>query len=141
MDLVTSVRTCLTKYATFDGRASRSEFWWFFLAASVVIVAVQLVQNVFVVFEFFARDSRLAVAFGLVTVMLRIATFAMVVALAIPFLAVGCRRLHDRGQSGWLQMLLLVPCGSIALIVLWIMEGTPGPNGYGLPPAPESGRV
>ena len=59
----------------------------------------------------------------------------VVVALYIPLLAVGCRRLHDRGQSGWLQLLFLVPCGNIVLLVFWVMEGTPGDNAYGPKPA------
>jgi uncharacterized membrane protein YhaH (DUF805 family) len=61
--------------------------------------------------------------------------FVVIIALYIPFLAVGCRRLHDRGQSGWLQLLLFVPCGNIVLLVFWVMEGTPGDNAYGPKPA------
>ena len=62
--------------------------------------------------------------------------FAILVAIAlfIPNLAVGCRRLHDRGTSGWLQLLQLVPCGSIVLLIFWLLESQ-GPNAYGEGPA------
>ncbi|MSY40832.1 MAG: DUF805 domain-containing protein, partial [Actinobacteria bacterium] len=52
-------------------------------------------------------------------------------AFVIPTLAVGCRRLHDRGQSGWWQLLLLVPCANIVLIIFWAMAGKDGENAYG----------
>ena len=56
-------------------------------------------------------------------------------ALLVPTYAVGCRRLHDKGISGWLQLLVLVPCGNIVLIVLWALAGQPQDNQYGTPPA------
>jgi uncharacterized membrane protein YhaH (DUF805 family) len=52
----------------------------------------------------------------------------------IPSIAVGCRRLHDRGTSGWLQLLLLVPCANIVLLIFWILAGTDGDNVYGPKP-------
>ena len=73
--------------------------------------------------------------FGILAVIWMIVWIIAMIALIIPQLAVGCRRLHDRGQSGWLQLLLLVPCGNIVLIVFWVMEGTPGDNAYGPKPA------
>ena len=56
-------------------------------------------------------------------------------AFIVPLLAAGCRRLHDRGLSGWLQLLLLLSfcfgIGFIILAVFWALPGTPGPNQYG----------
>ena len=54
--------------------------------------------------------------------------------LVIPNLAVGCRRLHDRGTSGWLQLLQLVPCGSIVLLIFWLLPSQSA-NAYGEGPA------
>ena len=126
-----SVRTCINKYATFDGRASRSEFWWFYLFY-VLVSMVSYIPVIIVGVLAGSGDS------GFVTVIwgfFMIFWAVFILGLIIPLLAVGCRRLHDRGQSGWLQLLLFVPCGGIVLLVFWVMEGTPGDNAYGPRPA------
>ena len=96
MTFFEAIRTCLTKYADFNGRASRSEFWWFMLFCTLVSVALMYVsQNVGNIFS---------------------------VAMALPILAAGARRLHDIGKSGWWQLFLLAPVGgAFLLIILWIM--------------------
>jgi uncharacterized membrane protein YhaH (DUF805 family) len=97
MTFAESVSTCLKKYVDFNGVASRSEFWWFFLFQVVVAVVLSLISN-------WIAD---------------IATLALV----LPSLAVGARRLHDTGRSGWWQLLLLIPLvGLIILIVFWVQE-------------------
>lgn len=126
-----AVRTCLNKYATFDGRASRAEFWWFYLFTMLAMFVLYVIPLVFGWIAASFSDNVLGTIFGILTVIGFILIFVVYVALIIPLLAVGCRRLHDRGQSGWLQLLILVPCGNIVLIVFWIMEGTPGDNAYG----------
>ena len=89
-----SIRTCLTKYADFAGSASRPEFWWF--ALFVLLVSAVLTTIGPLLGEIFS------------------------IAVLLPYLAVGARRLHDTGKSGWLQLLLLVPfAGLIVLIILW----------------------
>jgi uncharacterized membrane protein YhaH (DUF805 family) len=89
-----SIRTCLTKYADFAGNASRPEFWWF--ALFVLLVSAVLTTITPLLGEVFS------------------------IAVLLPYLAVGARRLHDTGKSGWLQLLLLVPlAGLIVLIILW----------------------
>lgn len=95
MTFAESVRTCFSKYVDFNGVASRSEFWWFILFGFIV-----------------------GVVLGAVSV-----TVANLFALAIllPQLAVGARRLHDTGRSGWWQLLVLIPIiGIIVLIVFWV---------------------
>jgi uncharacterized membrane protein YhaH (DUF805 family) len=96
MTFAESIRTCFGKYADFNGTASRSEFWWFMLFVFIVAVALNLINT----------------TVG--------AIFA--VAVLLPELAVGARRLHDTGRSGWWQLLLIVPFGIIVLIVFWVME-------------------
>ncbi len=98
MTFVESIRTCLTKYVDFNGTASRSEFWWFVLFVFLVCVALNIVSPL------------VGGLFGL--------------AMLLPELAAGARRLHDTGKSGWLQLLLLIPLiGLIILIVLWAQPG------------------
>ena len=97
MTFAESVSTCLKKYVDFNGVASRSEFWWFMLFVFVAAVVLGWVSPL------------LANIFGL--------------AMLLPELAVGARRLHDTGRSGWWQLLLLLPViGLIVLIVFWVQE-------------------
>ena len=96
MTFAESIRTCFAKYADFNGTASRSEFWWFMLFIVLVGAALSLLS------------TTLASLFYL--------------AVLLPDLAVGARRLHDTGKSGWWQLLLIVPLGVIVLIVFWVQE-------------------
>lgn len=96
MDISQSVKTCLNKYATFEGRASRSEYWWFWL----VVFVLQFIPTV-------------GQLIGLAAI--------------IPMLAVGVRRMHDTGHSGWW---LLFP---IYDIILLATEGESSSNEYGSP--------
>jgi len=110
-----AVKTCFSKYAEFKGRASRPEYWWFFLSYIIVYVALAIVA---------------AAARGL-SFLLWIA----IVAYIIPLIAAAVRRLHDTGKSGWWYFIGLIPLvGFIILIVMLAAEGQPGPNEYG-PPA------
>jgi uncharacterized membrane protein YhaH (DUF805 family) len=109
MDFGQAIKTCLNKYATFDGRAGRSEFWWFVLFNFLVSAAASIVWH---------RLGNLA---GL--------------ALLVPSFAVGARRLHDIGKSGWFQLLVLIPVVGILILIYWaVQKGDPDPNDYGPPP-------
>jgi len=106
----------LRKYAQFDGRAHRTEFWLFVL----VNVAISFVLSILDVIIGTDTDfgGLLGAIYGL--------------AVLVPSLAVGARRLHDTGRSGWWQLLLLIPLiGLIILIVWWAKEGEPAPNRWG----------
>ncbi len=140
MSFTDAIRTCLGKYATFDGRATRSEFWWFYL----FIVIVNVVGYIpFIILSLLgSMDNAIGTLFGVLAILWIIVWIIIWIALLIPNLAVGSRRLHDTGRSGWLQLLLLlaiIPClglvGVIVLIVFWAQEGHPGDNGYGPKPA------
>lgn len=96
MDFVESVKTCYSKYATFSGVASRSEFWWFFLAA---IVINSVVTNIL------GPSS-------LTQVILFLAT-------GIPSIAVGVRRLRDAGFSPWWMLLAITGIGILVLLFMW----------------------
>ena len=136
MSFTESVRTCISKFGTFDGRATRSEFWWFDLFTVLVGFVGYIPLLILGIIGASSGDGGVVSGlFTILSVIFWIIWFIVVIALVIPLLAVGCRRLHDRGQSGWLQLLLLVPCGNIVLIVFWVLEGTPGDNAYGPKPA------
>lgn len=97
-----SIRVCLTKYADFNGRATRPEFWWFALFVTLVVGA----------------STYLSEAVGSV----------FLIAMLLPLLAVGARRLRDIGRSGWWLLFLLAPVGGlVVLMILWAMPGTAEP--------------
>ena len=98
-----AIQRFFQKYADFNGRASRSEFWWWTLA-NLIVGAV-----------FFGLSQ--AAGF------FRIIEYIWDAAILVPTLALGARRLHDTGRSGWWQLLSIILCiGTIVLIVFWAME-------------------
>jgi uncharacterized membrane protein YhaH (DUF805 family) len=109
----------LERFAKFDGRAGRAEFWWFVLANLIVSVVLQVLGNV--------------------TSLFTVLGFLYALAVLIPSIAVAIRRLHDTDKSGWLLLLALIPLlGFIILLVFYIQEGTKGPNQYGAGPEPDA---
>lgn len=132
MSFATAVRTCFQKYGTFDGRAKRSEFWWWALFQTLVTGVLAFIGVGFIIgASAGSPDVQANGPLLVVGVIFYVMALLVGLALLVPTYAVGCRRLHDRGQSGWLQLLVLVPCGSIVLIVFWVLGGTPGDNIYG----------
>ncbi|MET7284573.1 DUF805 domain-containing protein [Streptomyces sp. NPDC005573] len=104
----------LKKYAVFDGRARRQEFWMFTLFSLIISIVLAIVDN--------AMNS---VVLGLVYSL----------AVLLPSLGVTVRRLHDTGKSGWFVLLCLIPLvGGIILIVFLATEGKPEQNQYGANP-------
>jgi uncharacterized membrane protein YhaH (DUF805 family) len=122
---VEAVQTCLRKFATFSGRASRSEFWWFYAALIVLNVALSVLPGVLAGLAGAGSDAA-----TVISLVFSVVTFAVSIALIIPTLAVGARRLHDLGQSGWLLLLFLVPCVNIGMLIYLAFPGQPGPNAY-----------
>ncbi|MGR7023483.1 DUF805 domain-containing protein [Geodermatophilus sp. URMC 62] len=108
-----AVRSVLTQYATFTGRARRAEYWWFALF-SVLVVMVAAIIDVAIDVPLF----QLVVSLGLL----------------VPSLAVGVRRLHDTDRSGLWLLIGLVPFGGIVLLVFYCLEGQRHPNRYGPDP-------
>jgi uncharacterized membrane protein YhaH (DUF805 family) len=135
MSLPDAVRTCFSKYATFEGRAKRSEFWWWIVFQLIVVAVPMLIGALFVALSVSPDGGSANGAMLAIGTIFYVIGGIVSLALLVPTYAVGCRRLHDRGQSGWLQLLVLVPCGNIALIVLWALEGSAVDNPYGPAPA------
>jgi|SRR5215831_2118369 len=98
MPIVDAVKTCFAKYADFDGRATRAEYWWFFLAVLLGSAVASLIS------------LRLYTVFSLV--------------ILLPMIAAGTRRLHDTNRSGWWQLLALVPFGVILPVVFLAQRST-----------------
>jgi len=110
----------LQRFAKFDGRAGRAEFWWFVLANFLVYIVLAIllqISGIFLIVELL---------------------FAL--AMIVPSIAVAIRRLHDTDKSGWMLLIGLIPLvGAILLIVFYATEGTSGPNQYGAGPEPAAG--
>jgi uncharacterized membrane protein YhaH (DUF805 family) len=96
MTFYQAVRIWLINFATFEGRASRAEFWWFVLFVTIVAGALAYVSE------------------G--------AAAAFTALLSLPIIAAGIRRLRDTGKSGWWQLFLLAPVGGLVIVgTLWAM--------------------
>ncbi|MBC7379425.1 MAG: DUF805 domain-containing protein [Burkholderiaceae bacterium] len=109
MNFGQAISTCFKNYATFTGRASRPEFWWFFLFQLLVSLATSMVSDIL---------NGLAM-----------------LALLLPGLAVGARRLHDIGKSAWLLLLWLIPLIGWVILIVWACQKSdPAGNVYGPPP-------
>lgn len=107
MNFGSAVKTCFSKYADFSGRASRSEFWWFMLFAVLGYVATSLIHGW--IYTLFALG------------------------ILIPSLAVGARRLHDTGRSGWLQLIALIPLIGALVLIYFMVQPSQGENRFGNP--------
>ena len=108
-------------YANFNGRARRSEYWYFALMNLIILVIATVLDSV-LGFNF------APLPYGYLYVLVALATF-------IPGLAVAVRRLHDVGKSGWFYFIVLIPIvGAIWLLVLFFTEGNKGENQYGSDP-------
>jgi uncharacterized membrane protein YhaH (DUF805 family) len=118
--------TALKKYAVFAGRSRRSEYWYFVLFYFLIAVGLGIVDMV-------AGTMSAAGDIGLLS-----GLFA--VAMIIPSLSVGVRRLHDIGKSGWWLLIGLIPLvGGIILIVWACRDSQPGANAYGPNPKEAAG--
>ncbi len=110
----------LQRYAKFDGRAGRAEFWWYVLANFAIYIALLILAQISGIFL--------------------VLYFLYALAVIVPNIAVGIRRLHDTDKSGWLLLLAFIPfVGAIILLVFCAMEGTNGPNQFGAAPEPAAG--
>ncbi len=104
-----AIATCFAKYVDFKGRASRPEFWWFYLFTILLSWGSMLVD-----------DSEV---------------LNMIVNLAVflPVFAAGSRRLHDTNRSGWWQLIMLTVIGIIPVVIWWASKGSDQDNQYGSP--------
>ncbi len=124
MSFTDAVRTCLSKYVDFSGRARRSEYWWFALLVILAGVVGNLLDGLF--------GTRSDFGAGAIQGLINLA-------LLLPSLAVAVRRLHDTSRTGWWILIGLVPVvGWIVLLVFYVQDSQPD-NEYG--PSPKGGGV
>ena len=130
MQFLEAIQTCIVKkYCDFEGRASRSEFWWFFLAHVIICYAWSFIISMITGVSVMAgMDGNFHFS------ALQLLSYVPAVALLLPLLGVGARRLHDIGKSGWWQLLNLICCGFFVLVFFWVKEGNQGDNEYGSAP-------
>ncbi|MCU1091369.1 DUF805 domain-containing protein [Stenotrophomonas maltophilia] len=120
----------LKRYAQFEGRANRREYWMFQLFLFLVASAVSLLAGVLAILMRSSPDALSAILIGTMVLL-----GLMWLATIVPLIAVTVRRLHDCNQSGWLYLLALVPMGGLVILVFALLPGTPQENPYGPVPA------
>ena len=124
-----AIQTVYSKYATFQGRATRSEYWYFYLFFVIVDIALlygsAIIGSIFNGIEGFAEGMTVGTAlYGI---------FALV--SVIPSLAVGVRRLHDTNRSGWNLLWGLLPIIGAIILLIYFVQPSKEDNQYGEQPA------
>jgi uncharacterized membrane protein YhaH (DUF805 family) len=123
MNMIEAVKAVFSKYATFEGRARRSEYWWFVLFNLIVSIILTVVLG----------GGRGMGEGGMMGGGLLANIWSL--AMLLPSLAVGARRLHDIDRTGWWQLIWFIPViGWIVLIVFFASRGTAGTNRFGADP-------
>jgi len=106
----------LRKYADFSGRARRKEYWMFALVNFIIGIVLGLISGM--LSNALAATNLLSLLYALLVL--------------IPSLAVGVRRLHDTGRSGWWLLIAVIPLiGAIVLLIFTVQDSEPGHNVYG----------
>jgi uncharacterized membrane protein YhaH (DUF805 family) len=109
-----AINICFAKYATFSGRATRPEYWYWVLFTVVAGLVLGIIQ--FAVWNLGGQILELLFH----------------VAILIPSIAVAVRRLHDLDRSGWWLLLAFVPLVGVIILIVWMCtRGTPGANRFG----------
>ena len=118
MGFTQAVKTCLAKYVDFQGRAQRSEYWYFVLAYFLLLVAAALIAYML------GGGRAIFPVLGLV-----------LLGIFLPSLAAQVRRLHDTNASGWWILLAFIPyVGGLIMLVWFCLPGTKGENRFGPDP-------
>ena len=129
------------RYAQFDGRASRSEFWYFVLFNLIISIGFGILDSVLgtgytyeVATNSLATATTEAASVSVTQTIGYLQTFYGL-AVMIPSLAVSIRRLHDRSKSGWWILLGVIPLvnfiGIFVLLYFYVQDSQPGENEYG----------
>ena len=115
MNFVEAITSGFNKYVTFTGRAARSEFWFWTLFSVIANIVAGILDAI--------------VGLGIIGTIVSLA-------LLLPSIAVGARRLHDLDRTGWWLLIAFTGVGIILLIVWDCTKGTSGPNRFGPDPLP-----
>ncbi|MDJ0858904.1 MAG: DUF805 domain-containing protein [Dinoroseobacter sp.] len=118
MSFSQAIKTCFGKFATFSGRASRSEYWWFFLFLVLLSIVTGLIDGLF-----FTTVTEVVTETGTATVAVSNQPVQSIAGAVVflPHLAVAWRRMHDSGRSGLFALFpLLLLIGALAVLVFGI---------------------
>lgn len=108
-----AITSCFSQYIGFSGRACRSEYWYFALLVFLINIVIGIIGS-------------------------DILTALVALALFLPSISVGVRRLHDIDKSGWWILLALIPIiGTLIILFFAVLKSTPGSNEYGPNPLGE----
>jgi uncharacterized membrane protein YhaH (DUF805 family) len=118
-----AVSTCFKKSVVWEGRASRAEFWWFYLAQILIIFAAAIIDQI--------------IGTGFLYII-------AVIVVILPSIAVLIRRLHDTDRTGWWYWIQLLPLIGLIVILVFTLSGSdegdnkygPNPSGSVAPPPP-----
>ena len=121
MSFQDAVRTCLQKYVTFSGRARRSEYWYFVLFSVIVSIVASFIDSIL--------GTRSSSGTGVIQALAQLA-------LLLPGLAVGARRLHDTGRTAWWLLIGLIPIVGAIVLIIFFVQDSHGDNQYG--PSPKA---
>jgi uncharacterized membrane protein YhaH (DUF805 family) len=129
---IEAVKSVYRNYATFSGRAARSEYWWFVLFSFIAGIVVMVVEGALGLGQgsMMSGGGGFSASYngGILSILWSLGNL-------LPSLAVGVRRLHDTDRSGWWLLIALIPLiGAIVLIVFFCTRGTTGPNRFGEDP-------
>lgn len=119
--------TVLKKYAVFDGRARRSEYWYFLLVYMVLLIVLMVVDAMM---GSYSKDAGLGLLSGIFSL-----------GMLLPSFGVAIRRLHDTGRSGWWLLISIVPLvGGIILLFFFAQDSEAGTNRFGPNPKGVEGK-
>jgi uncharacterized membrane protein YhaH (DUF805 family) len=122
------------KYAEFNGRARRKEYWYFYLFNFIVSIVISVIGQV-MAYQSDNESTSLSIIYSVVVIL-----YSLI--LVLPQWAVTVRRLHDTNRSGWWILIQLIPIiGAIITLIYLIEDSTPGDNQYGPNPKAELEQV
>ena len=125
MNFIESIQTCYKKTFNFKGRASKSEFWWFYLYDGIIYVAGEMLLK---------TDSNENLIYSEGVVALGLILTVLFFINLIPAAAVGVRRLHDTNRSGWWYLLFIVPLITLVGLYFCTNDGSKDKNRFGSKP-------
>ena len=128
-----AIKSGFSNFVNFEGRSSRSEYWWFTLFGIMVGLSTTFLDVKLGYFQFDIYSEEIPSIFDFGP-----ASLISSAVLFLPILSLSVRRLHDLGYSGWFALLLYIPlikiCFGLIFFILMFIDGDAAPNTYGMPP-------
>lgn len=130
-NLITAYKSMFKKYAQFNGRSRRSEYWLASVMNLIIVMAFYLIMFIPMIIDITNNGEPSGLTAGIMGIF-GLLIFGYAIAILVPSLAMSVRRLHDTGRSGWFLLLNLIPyIGGIIIFVFSVLDSQPGTNQYG----------